>query len=488
MLFTSWPFLFFFGVVLLGLRLCPSRRSRQILVLAASLYFYACWRTAYLALLAAPSLIDYWCALRIGESTGRRRRWFLWLSIASNLGLLAYFKYTNFFLGTLAELLGRSHRELDITLPVGISFFTFKALSYTIDVYRGEIPVCRNWRQYAMFITYFPELVAGPIVRASVFLPQIQRSLRWSWPRTLLGMEMVLLGVTKKLLVADRLAVFVDAVFERPADYAPLTVLMSIVAYSIQIYCDFSGYSDIAIGTSKIIGFDLPENFNLPYLATSLAEFWRRWHITLSSWLRDYLYIPLGGNRHGRARTYANLMITMLLGGLWHGANWTFVVWGLLHGAGLAISRAVGGRVKLPRVACWVLTYSFVCLTWIFFRARSFPVAALVLRKVLWLEPDGVAYVYSPLLLLLPLVIAGHWLGALARQRERSAGDEIGSPACLRWLYGDSPFAVRPHRWAGLYVRIPPGGFAAGFVTAAWLLMVVLFAAVNASPFIYFQF
>ncbi len=490
MVFTSWNFVFFFVAVLVGLRLCPNRTSRQILLLLASIYFYASWRAPYVLLLATPSVIDYYCAILISRTPDPvKRRRVLWVSIASNLGLLAYFKYTNFFLSSFAALLGAHHRELEITLPVGISFFTFKALSYTIDVYRGGIPVCRNWRQFAMFITYFPELVAGPIVRASVFLPQIQRSLRFSWDRTQLGLQLILLGATKKLVIADRLAIFVDSIFAEPAGYAPFSVLSGVIAYSIQIYCDFSGYSDMAIGISKIIGYDLPENFNMPYLATSLSDFWRRWHITLSSWLRDYVYVPLGGNRKGPRRTYVNLMTTMLLGGLWHGANWTFVIWGLMHGAGLAVARAAGGRFRLPRVVAWLTTYAFVCLTWVFFRSPSFTVAAVILRKIFWLDRTGRLFFYSPLLMLLPIVILGHILGILAKaQEDRSNDGRIRPPGLLQPLYGAGRFAVRPHPYAGIYVLLPSTGVAGGFTATTWLTLLLLFSSLDTSPFIYFQF
>ena len=320
--FTSWAFVGFFLCVLSALALVRSRTSRQLIILVASIFFYGYWNKLYLLLLAAPSIIDYNCAILIEASNQpRRRKFWVVVSLASNLGLLAYFKYANFFLSNIATWFGRDFEPLDIALPIGISFYTFKTLSYTIDVYRAELPACRDWWKYAMFVTYFPELIAGPIVRASVFLPQMTRSLKPSGKRAIVGLELILLGVTKKLLIADRMAVLADAVFEHPHFFSPLTVASGVVAYSLQIYCDFSGYSDIAIGVSRIIGFDLPENFNMPYLSTSITEFWRRWHMTLSKWLRDYLYIPLGGNRRGRFRTYFNLLMTMLLGGLWHGAN-----------------------------------------------------------------------------------------------------------------------------------------------------------------------
>src|SRR4026209_1390011 len=377
MLFISWEFAVFFAIVLAALRVMPTRESRQCLLLVASGVFYGSHTPWHLLILAAPAMIDFACAVRIEDTknSASRKQW-LMLSLVSNLGILAYFKYADFFADSIGQLLGVTTVPLGLALPLGISFFVFKTLSHTIDIYRRDIPACRSLWRYAMFVSYFPELVAGPIVRASVFLPQLERKLEPSRARTVVGVQLILLGVTKKLFVADRLATLVNPVFLAPEAYSPFTVLSAVVAYSLQIYCDFSGYSDIAIGVSRIIGFDLPENFNMPYLATSITEFWRRWHITLSQWLRDYLYVPLGGNRKGARRTYINLMLTMLLGGLWHGAAWTFVAWGLLHGLGLAVHKlwtqqVSHGRRPFHGVVGWLTTYSFVCVGWVFFRASD---------------------------------------------------------------------------------------------------------------------
>jgi alginate O-acetyltransferase complex protein AlgI len=497
MVFTSWPFVLFFSCVLGALSLAPSRHSRQLMILLSSVVFYGYWNKLYLLLLATPSIIDYLCAMAI-EDTGIsriRKRWLI-VSITSNLGLLGYFKYTNFFLGTVANILGRHFKPLDILLPIGISFYTFKTLSYTIDVYRRDLRACRDWWKYAMFVTYFPELIAGPIVRASVFLPQMTRSLRPSWKRASVGMQLILLGASKKLLIADRLAVLPDAVFARPQAFAPSTVVSAVAAYSLQIYCDFSGYSDIAIGVSRIIGFDLPENFNMPYLSTSVTEFWRRWHMTLSQWLRDYLYIPLGGNRRGRLRTYINLMITMLLGGLWHGASWTFVIWGLMHGTALAAHKLwieeTDSRIRIPRLVSWALTYSFVCVCWVFFRAADFHTAIIILRKVTFLDRGGVDYFYLPLALILPVVVAAHWLGSVVEKRaiKLHFPRYVRAPRWAEGFYRNlaGRFAIKPSRFAGYYVLFPLPGFVGGFFVTLWLLVFYMFASVNTSPFIYFQF
>jgi alginate O-acetyltransferase complex protein AlgI len=478
MSFVSWAFVGFFAMVLLGLRLMPTRESRQLLLLVSNVVFYGSGTAWHLLVLAVPSIVDYAAAVRIEatEDPAARKRW-LTLSIACNLGLLAYFKYADFFVDTVAHLLGTSTAPLDVALPIGISFFTFKTMSYTIDVYRREIPACRSLWRYAMFVSFFPELVAGPIVRASIFLPQMDRSLAPRWRRTATGLQIVLLGLAKKLLIADRLATFSDAVFSRPGAFSQATVAAAVVAYSLQIYCDFSGYSDMAIGTARVVGFDLPENFDMPYLSTSITEFWRRWHMTLSRWLRDYLYIPLGGNRRGPIRTYVNLVVTMLLGGLWHGANWTFVAWGLWHGIGLATHklwhthRPMGERSGMWKVVSWAATYAFVCVGWVLFRSPDFATATIVLGKIAGLTPGGATWAYAPFLMALAVVAMAHGVGVLARQ-------------------GAISRSLRTTREAGggVYVTVRQAGFTAGALVTAILIALFLFAPLHLSPFIYFRF
>jgi alginate O-acetyltransferase complex protein AlgI len=467
MTFVSFEFVVFFPLVLIGLVALPDRTSRQVFLLLASAVFYAAGTPWHLLVLATPAVIDYAIALRLETETDpRARKQWLILSLVTNLGLLAYFKYADFFVGTIASLVGVETALLSPGLPIGISFFTFKTLSYTIDVYRRQIPACRSPWRYALFVSFFPELVAGPIVRASIFLPQLERTLDWSWRRFGPGMEMLLLGLTKKLVIANRLAVFVDPVFMAPAEYSGGTVLSAVIAYSLQIYCDFSGYSDMAIGVARIIGFDLPENFDMPYASTSITEFWRRWHITLSQWLRDYLYIPLGGNRKGTARTYVNLMLTMLLGGLWHGASWNFVIWGGLHGLGLVIHRLVGktGPVSMVRRALgWIVTYAFVCFCWVFFRADSFSLALVVLRKIAGLEPGGESWFFLPLWLFIPLVAVSHVVG-LAQEKHIEG-------------HADST-----------HVPLPRSVVLSSAIVTVWVIGLYLFSPMRTSPFIYFQF
>jgi alginate O-acetyltransferase complex protein AlgI len=502
MTFVSVSFVTFFILVVLGLGVAPSRHFRQRLLLLASLWFYASWKPVYLLVLATPILIDYLCAIRIEESADAmvRKSW-LAAGVTSNLLLLAYFKYTNFFLANIAVLSGAAPKHLDIVLPLGISFFTFKSLSYTIDVYRRELPACHSLWRYALFVCYFPDLIAGPIVRASVFLPQMDRSLRPSWRQTIVGCHMILLGVTKKLLIADQMAIFVDPVFAAPSNYSPLTVWSAVIAYSLQIYCDFSGYSDMAIGVSKIIGIDLPENFNMPYLAVSPVDFWRRWHISLSNWLRDYLYFSLPGTRGKAWHRYRNAAITFLLSGLWHGASWTFVCWGGLHGLALAAShwwsarRVPRGRVPSKsigvRFASWLATYVFVCITWVLFRAQSFPAALSMLRKMAGLAPGGIEWLYSPLLLALPIVIIAHVVGIVAARCALSAGSasKVHSPAWVASLCANAraSFMVRTSRLSGIYVLMRPS-FLGALLLASWVLAVLLFGATGSNPFVYFQF
>jgi alginate O-acetyltransferase complex protein AlgI len=502
MTFISFSFVAFFLAVSVGLRLAPSRRIRHWLLLVASLWFYASWKPVYLLVLAAPILVDYFCAIRIVQSSDTTaRKYWLAIGVSTNLLLLAYFKYAKFFLNNIAALANIVPKHLEIILPLGISFFTFKSLSYTVDVYRGSLPACRSFWRYAMFVCYFPDLIAGPIVRASVFFPQMKRALRPSGRRTVVGCQMILLGLTKKLLIADQLAIFVDPVFAEASLYSPLTVWSAVVAYSFQIYCDFSGYSDIAIGISTIIGIDLPENFNMPYLACSPVDFWRRWHITLSNWLRDYLYFSLPVRCNQPWDKYRNAAATFLLSGLWHGANWTFVGWGALHGMALGANHWWTARRQrvghLPsqsigvRLGCWLATYTFICLTWVLFRSQSFPAALTILRKMAGLAPGGIFWLYSPLLMVLPIVIAGHLVGVFAAHRSAVTGSARKlfplvphSSFASRRL---GPFAIRTSGLSGVSVLLLPN-FLGGFLGASWVLVILLFSAIGTNPFVYFQF
>ncbi len=390
--FHSFRFLVFFGVVFTIYWALPRHRARMVWLLIASCVFYMSWNPWLISLILFSAGLDYLAALALERvASDRLRRLMLILSITANLALLAFFKYANFFLdstfATLSLLGFEPHRPLlQLLLPLGISFYTFETISYVVDVYRGRIAAVRSPLDYALYIMFFPHLIAGPIVRPRDFLPQLRQHKHFSWDRFQVGLQFFLAGLFKKAILADHLAAVIDPVFAEPAAYAPGAVWLAVLGYAAQIYCDFSGYSDMAVGLAHTLGFKLPRNFNLPYLASNIAEFWQRWHISLSTWLRDYLYIPLGGSRNGGWATYRNLMITMLLGGLWHGANWTFVVWGLYHGLLLVVHRALRLprflSASLMRPVAVTLTFASVCLGWVFFRAQTFGDAWMIVQRL----------------------------------------------------------------------------------------------------------
>ncbi|HRI64608.1 MAG TPA: MBOAT family protein [Polyangium sp.] len=373
---------------------------RIMFLLVMSYGFYAAWNWRYLPLIFGSSTVDFFLARAIAKQKDPlQRKRLLAITVVLNLGFLGFFKYWNFAIENVqvvsAWLGGRpvaTSESLRVLLPpVGISFFTFESMSYVIDVYRGDLPAHRSYFRYLLFVAFFPHLVAGPIVRPRDLLPQFESMPTLTRESGSEGLFLIALGLVKKVVFADQLAIhLVDRVFDRPENFSGLEVLTGVYAYAVQIYCDFSGYTDIAIGSALLLGVRFPPNFNAPYIATNLADFWRRWHISLSTWLRDYLYIPLGGNRGSSLLTYRNLMLTMVLGGLWHGASWTFVFWGFLHGAGLAVTRAVerrgGGQAEkrplFPQPVGVFLTFHYVCLAWIFFRAPTFESALRVLRQI----------------------------------------------------------------------------------------------------------
>lgn len=409
-IFTSPAFWVFFLLVLAGYSLFYKKLAiRNIYLFIISLFFYFKTGGLFLFLLIFVTIIDYSCGLLInGAGKKWSRKFFLLLSLVSNLGLLAYFKYAEFITAAINELFDANLKAYDILssisnstlgtsfdisyiiLPVGISFFTFQSLSYTIDVYRRKMEPVRNIIDFGFYVSFFPHLVAGPIVRASVFIPQIYQEFHLTKREFSHSLFMISKGLVKKIIISNFIAVnFVDRVFDAPALYSGFENLMAIYGYGLQIYCDFSGYTDIAIGVALIIGFRLPVNFNSPYKATSITDFWKRWHISLSQWLKDYLYISLGGNRKGKIRTYFNLMLTMLLGGLWHGASLRFLIWGGLHGIGLVINRIwdaiTGNRFKtwrLSRILSIFITFQFVSFCWIFFRAESMNNVSVMLRQI----------------------------------------------------------------------------------------------------------
>jgi len=391
MLFHSADFLAFLTVVLALFYAVPFRFGKIVLLLA-SYFFYMCWNPKFIVLIWTLTAIDYAAGIVMGRVRPDRRKLVVIASLAANLGLLGFFKYYNFFAGSVAALLGKPSNSflIDVVLPLGISFHTFQSMSYVIDVYRGVQAPIRNALDYALFIAFFPQLVAGPIVRAREFFGQLYNWKRPSAIEVQDGILLFLVGFTKKIVFADQFAKVADGYFHNVyASPGMLDAWSASFAFAMQIFFDFSGYTDMAIGCARLLGFELPENFARPYLAASITEFWRRWHMSLSRWLRDYLYIPLGGNRHGKVRTYRNLMVTMLLGGLWHGASWNFLVWGGWHGAWLSIEKAFGlgtergsrwGWTYPPRA---LATFVIVLLGWVLFRAPGLDAATFVYRQML---------------------------------------------------------------------------------------------------------
>ena len=475
MLFNSLEFFVFLPIVLALYMVLPLRGQNAWLLLA-SYVFYGSWDWRFLGLILISTGVDYVVGLKLRDSTSPiGRKPLLAISVITNLGILGLFKYYGFFVGSCAALLEQLGLQANITvlqlvLPVGISFYTFQTMSYTIDVYRRRIEPTGDLLTFALYVAYFPQLVAGPIERAHHLLPMLQAKRRLRWLDLAVGFELILIGFFKKVAVADTLGPFVDARFVDPTLSSGLDLLITIYLFAFQIYGDFSGYSDIARGTSRLFGIDLMRNFNQPYLSQSITEFWRRWHISLSTWLRDYLYVSLGGNRRGIRRTYANLMITMLLGGLWHGASWTFVVWGGLHGLYLSVHKAllhfkgesapVRDQRPLASLLKILVTFHLVCLTWVFFRAPDFTIAAEMLTRILtWQAATGDLPALIPgqriLLLLGTLVLIDVW------QAKR----------------GDHAFMVSWH-W------VPRALGYAGLI----LITLTLGNLFDEVPFIYFQF
>jgi alginate O-acetyltransferase complex protein AlgI len=391
MLFNTFSFAIFFAVVCPVYFLLPTR-FQHIFLLAASYYFYMCWSVRYIAVIIAITLIDYVAGLGIEQARGYRRKLWLILSILSNFGLLFAFKYADFF----SSALHAGIPQLHWLLPVGISFHTFQAVSYTAEVYRGKVSAERNLLTYALYVAFFPQMVAGPIERPGHLLPQLHQSKTFNFTRLRSGLQLALWGLIKKTVVADLVAPVVNTVYASPRDFAGPMLCLATALFAVQIFCDFSGYSDMAVGLARILGYDLTVNFRHPCSAKTIAEFWQRWHISLSTWFRDYLYIPLGGNQVSTARWGAIILIVFLTSGLWHGANWTFVVWGALHGVyflGGAMTRKLrlslaemSGLARLPRI--WAIeqvmaTNLLVGIAWIFFRARNISDATYIVSH-LW--------------------------------------------------------------------------------------------------------
>ena len=396
MLFNSWIFIFFL-IIVIPIYYCLSVRWQNIFLIGASYFFYGYWDYRFLPLIFISTCINYIIALSIEKKSGKQRNILFYMGIACNLGCLGFFKYFNFFIDSFAGILtgfglNPSVTTLNIILPIGISFYTFQVTGYLIDVYRREHSATTDFISFALYVCYFPQLVAGPIERASSLLPKIQSKKIVIPQHIYAGLQLMIIGYVKKIAIADAVAPYVNDLFTNPSQFSSVDLLCGVYLFSIQIYGDFSGYSDIARGVSKLIGIDLMINFKQPYLSQNVGEFWRRWHISLSTWFRDYLYIPLGGNREGEFKTYRNIFITMFLCGLWHGASWVFILWGCLHGLYLSIYRFFNNRFKqlslLPKnnfrpLINIIITFNIVAVTWIFFRAPDLGTAINYLMNLL---------------------------------------------------------------------------------------------------------
>ena len=473
MIFSSGVFLWFFaGFVVIYTLLKKQNTPRILFVTLFSYYFYYKSSGAYFFLLAVVTVSDYLIARFINQIARQALRKALGvLSLVINLGLLCYFKYTNFFGEVVASITGGTFSALDIFLPVGVSFFTFQSLSYTIDVYRKKISPLTSLLDYAFYVSFFPPLVAGPIIRARDFIPQIRKPLFVSHEMFGQGVFYILCGLFKKAIISDYIGVnFVERIFANPTLYSGLENLMGVYGYALQIYCDFSGYSDMAIGIALLLGFHVNKNFDSPYQSASITEFWRRWHISLSSWLRDYLYISLGGNRKGKFRQYLNLIITMFLGGLWHGASWNFIVWGMFHGIALAGHKAwmaIAGHKKdenksaLRRLLGVVVTFHFVCFCWIFFRNTTFNASVAMIRQI--------GFNFQPQLFM--QLVEGYW--------------RVFALMALGFLLHFAPAKWETTLSNGV-IRLPLCGKVV--LAVALIYLVIQVKSLDVQPFIYFQF
>lgn len=469
MLFSSGLFWILFLLFIPVYALLKRSKTKMVIfVVAFSLYFYYKSSGFFFLMLIGTSLVD-WLVSKAIYNLRRRgaKLCMMWFSITLSLLILGYFKYANFFLWNWNAMVEGNFQPLDIILPVGISFYTFQSISYVVDVYKGKIAPTRTWLEYLFFLSFFPALVAGPIVRADYFLPQLEKNEDAKLSDIYGGFWLIIVGIVKKALIADYISQYNDLIFNDPSLYSGVQTLMGVLGYTMQIYCDFSGYSDMAIGLALIMGFKLGINFNSPYQSRNLTEFWRRWHISLSSWLRDYVYIPLGGNRKGTIRTYVNNFLTMLIGGLWHGAAWKFVFWGGMHGVGLAVHKACKPILsKIPDnfvtiFFSWLITFVYVSLLWVFFRAASFEDSVLIIGNI-FKDFDWAQF---------PQFF------------------EARKVWCIMMI-ALAVFHFIPQKWADFCMNV--------FIRSPWLLkllvflfvvqLVIEFMSEEVAPFIYFQF
>jgi alginate O-acetyltransferase complex protein AlgI len=494
MLFNSLQFAFFFPIVTLLYFALP-HRWRGALLLGASCLFYMAFVPAYIGILAVTIVIDYVAGMRIEATSGARRRLWLILSIVSTCAVLFVFKYFDFFNDTIAlaaRAMGMSYAvpTLQLLLPVGLSFHTFQSLSYVIEVYERRQPAERDFGVYALYVMFYPQLVAGPIERPQNLLHQFREEHRFEYARVVAGLQLMAWGLVKKIVVADRLAELANRVYDAPRDFTGLPLITGTLAFAFQIYCDFSGYSDIAIGAAQVMGFTLMKNFDRPYTARSISEFWRRWHISLSTWFRDYVYIPMGGNRVARPRWYVNLFVAFLVSGLWHGARWTFVVWGALHGAyliaGLASAdarawlRSAVGLERHPallRVSQTAVTFALVGVAWVFFRAASLGDAWYVVTHL----ASGVGAQLSSILARDPAAMSSLVFLGFERSRLVLAVAAVIALLIVERVQGATPMPLRG-RIAGARAPLRWAAYACAVLT------IMTLGVFQSAKFIYFQF
>lgn len=462
MIFYSISFALFFGLLILFTHLSKSCRQQKIIFLVANIVFYGYWDARFLALLAAVIFACYFGAIGYERE---KRGVYIVIPVIFCLGVLGVCKYMNFFIEAFANAFHiNGIHTLKIILPLGISFYLFQALSYVLDVRKGVIPAEKDFIKLATYISFFPQITSGPIVKAHDFLPQLDRVHRIKKANVYEGIQLFVLGLTKKVVFADRIGIAVNAVYNAPLAYNNVSIIWAIIGYSLQIYCDFSGYSDMAIGIAKVLDFDLGKNFDLPYLAKNPSDFWRRWHISLSSWFRDYVYIPLGGGRAGKVKTYRNLFVTMLLSGIWHGANWTFIAWGVLHGVGSAVHkmfRDIKGKKEkknntVVSLICVVGNCIFVALLWVVFRAADMRQAMEVLSGLF--RMTGITYVNVYVVVYFAIIVVVHILGAIKNNGH------------------------------AFEMKLNLDTFKGQFVLFTWIFLIIAFMYVGDSAFIYAQF
>jgi alginate O-acetyltransferase complex protein AlgI len=495
MLFNSFEYLIFLPLVG-GIYFMFPHQYRWGLLLIASYTFYAFWKAEYLVLIIASTLVDYYCSLKMHATTNdKKRKMLLLVSIFANIGTLFIFKYLGFAYDSYQAIFDKSDSSSfleGIILPMGISFYTFQSLSYTVDVYRRELAPERHFGKFALYVSFFPQLVAGPIERARHLLPQMSQHFRFSEANLKSGLRLILWGLLKKVVIADRLALFVNPVYENSDRFQGATLLIATIFFAFQIYCDFSGYSDIAIGSARIMGFDLMKNFRMPYFSSSISEFWKRWHISLSTWFKDYVYIPLGGNRVVKWRWYYNLFITFLISGFWHGANWTFIIWGAIHGIYLIFENLLSPIESFNKIPVWIKTifvFMLVNISWVFFRADSVSMAFNIISRFADFQVTDI----KDILWMCLQVIKGH-MGMLDSSMIFTAtdmsinftlGNFLLSFVCIiflmiaDYLILKKSFLIRldafswPYRWAIYYLLI---------------FICMYFGVFQSNEFIYFQF